>query len=111
MSKIIRDKIPGLLDDSARVRKVSYEEALPLMRDKVVEETSELLEALDSVDPNTVMPIFNELADVIEATFGLCRLHRPLEFDVYLDNLISTVKVKREMKGSFTDYFLLEGSE
>lgn len=60
MSKLVRDKIPGIIRQSGRepqVKRISGEELKAVLKEKLVEEAYELKESDD---------IYGELADVLE---------------------------------------------
>lgn len=109
--KLVRNNIPQLIAQSgqkARTRKVSSTEAVLLIQEKLLEETTELLESVRSIAPNHILDSMHELADVIEVVYSACALQRPLTFEMFADHLVEIAKVKRQAKGSFSEYIFLE---
>lgn len=100
--KIVRDSIPAIISQTgsvARVRSLSVEEALPLLKEKAVEEASEVLFA---DDPGQLMDELADLQEVLDAIRESAGIER--------DDLECRIVEKRASRGGFSELLLLEAT-
>jgi len=98
-NKLIRDKIPEVIEDSGKsykIRKLDDREYLEKVKEKIIEETNELVESKSRVD------IINEIADVYEIIEALMDIKKitPSEVSKVKEN-------KKVSRGAFDKKLLL----
>ncbi|MBQ3080576.1 MAG: nucleoside triphosphate pyrophosphohydrolase [Clostridia bacterium] len=90
-SKIVRDKIPEIIEKSGKScvwEKVSTEEAVLGLENKLLEEVREYLESRE----------IEELADVLEVIHGICCLR-----NVNMEEVEKIRLEKKEKRGGFEE--------
>ncbi len=98
-NKLVRDKIPSNIEHRGEVvtkARLSGEFLLRALREKLTEET---FEVLDAIDQNSIV---DELADVSEVIDGLL-----LNLGIGRDELKQRQEIKREKAGGFKDGIVL----
>ena len=103
MSKLVRDKIPEIIKESGKepiFYKVDSPELEKLLREKLVEEVTELLSAITSED------VLEESADVYEVLLAILFSKG---YDV--KSLVTKADDKRNERGAFTRGYVLERVE
>ena len=74
VNKLVRDKVPEELKQSGTKvssYKLSREEYLSCLKDKLIEESEELLEAVNSSENVSLEGVLEELADLIEVVLAI----------------------------------------
>jgi predicted house-cleaning noncanonical NTP pyrophosphatase (MazG superfamily) len=97
--KLVRDKIPAMISDNdeiVKVRRVSPEELLPLLKSKMVEESNEFYWARTDEDN------IEEMSDVLEVLRGACKL-----YNLTLSDLEDIANTKRDKRGGFEEGMVL----
>jgi predicted house-cleaning noncanonical NTP pyrophosphatase (MazG superfamily) len=97
--KLVRDKIPAMIsenDEIVKIRKVSPEELLPLLKAKAVEEANEFYWARTDDDN------IEEMSDVLEVLRGACKL-----YNLTLSDLEDIANKKKNKRGGFEDGIVL----
>ncbi|WP_295794376.1 nucleoside triphosphate pyrophosphohydrolase [Mucilaginibacter sp.] len=97
--KLVRDKIPAMIsenDEIVKIRRVSPEELLPLLKSKAVEEANEFYWARTNEDN------IEEMSDVLEVLRGACKL-----YNLTLSDLEDIANKKRDKRGGFEDGVVL----
>jgi predicted house-cleaning noncanonical NTP pyrophosphatase (MazG superfamily) len=100
MAKLVRDKVPDIIRRSGRkpvVRRISGEELKSALKEKLVEEASELKESGD---------VYGELADVLEVVDAIISC-----YGLDRGKLEDAKKKKLEWAGGFTEGSVLSGDE
>lgn len=101
--KLVRDKIPGIIQhngDVPHTRILASSERLPYLRQKLREETEELLSALGEHS------VKEEIADVIEVLHAYARLH-----NISWSEVENSTKQKRRLRGAFKKFICLLSTE
>ena len=100
MSKLVRDCIPQIIQESGRKPKYrrvfGEDEHLIYLKAKMVEEVNEFVEN----------PCYEEAADILEVLKCFCRMHE-LEFDA----VVGAAENKEEQRGGFDGGIILLGVE
>jgi predicted house-cleaning noncanonical NTP pyrophosphatase (MazG superfamily) len=99
MGKLVRDRIPEIIEASGRialVRKLTDSEFERALRLKLIEEATEACEASDS-------ELVTELADVLEVCLALASAH-----GFTLESIEVARKKKESERGSFSKRLFLE---
>ena len=97
-NKLVRDRISGIIaadGKSAVTRVLGADEYRAALRDKLLEECSELLDA--GTDE-----IASEAADVLEVIFSYCSLH-----DMTEEQILAVREHRGKERGCFNDRVLL----
>ena len=100
MSKLVRDKIPEIIEASGKTpiyTQCAPEELLGWLYSKLQEEYLELMNANERAD------ILQEIADVYEVMLCLARHYGYIELDIK-----KAVEDKRAARGSFRKGFILK---
>jgi predicted house-cleaning noncanonical NTP pyrophosphatase (MazG superfamily) len=100
IDKLIRDKIPEIIRESGIEvfeRVLEKDEYLKRLKDKLVEESEEVLSACSKKE------ICEELADVLEVMLALIKIYG-LEFE----NITQKAEQKRSEKGGFNNRIFLD---
>ncbi len=99
-NKLVRDKIPEKIEKNGEVavtRTLTQEEYLQELNKKLLEESHEVINAINSAQT------IEELADVLEVLESIAELN-----GYTLDDIIQTAKTKKEKRGGFTKRLFLE---
>jgi predicted house-cleaning noncanonical NTP pyrophosphatase (MazG superfamily) len=99
MGKLVRDRIPEIIEASGRialVRRLTDSEFERALRLKLIEEATEACEASDS-------ELVTELADVLEVFLGLATLH-----GLTLEAIEAARMKKESERGNFSKRLFLE---
>ncbi|MFW0873595.1 nucleoside triphosphate pyrophosphohydrolase [Rhodococcoides corynebacterioides] len=100
MGKLVRDKIPALIRAEGRepdTRTLSDDDYEKALRDKLVEEATELAEAVES------SAVLQEAADVLEVLTALAARH-----GFTMDDVGRAAEGKARDRGAFVDRVWLE---
>ncbi|NCN52337.1 nucleoside triphosphate pyrophosphohydrolase [Candidatus Parcubacteria bacterium] len=103
MKKLVRDRIPEIIEGNGErpiVRELTDDEFRRALKDKLVEEATEVTTAQEKDE------LVAELADVHEVLHALYNAYEITERDV-----IESAEQKREARGGFTKKIFLEGVE
>lgn len=103
MKKLVRDRIPEIIEGNGErpiVRELTDDEFRRALKDKLVEEATEVA---GTQDTGTLIA---ELADVHEVLHALYEAYEITERDV-----VESAQQKREARGGFTKKIFLEGVE
>jgi len=99
-NKLVRDKIPIIIKEAgglARIRRLSKEEAIKLLSQKVIEEAFEIWNSKHSKE------LLNEIADISEVLDSL------VKFSEFNDQDLEKIKNKKiKKRGGFEDLIFLE---
>lgn len=99
MKKLVRDKIPEFAH-YATYRKLAPAEIEPALKQKLIEETNEVLAA------KTETNLIEELDDVYEVILAYLKFK-----NVDQDTFLNQVNKKRALKGCFTKYLEMNWEE
>lgn len=103
-NKLVRDKIPEIIEADgvkAELEIVSEEEAIKLLKEKLLEEGQELIEAKEIEDIKT------EMSDILEIIHSLAE-----EMDISMKELEKTRVERAEKRGRFKKrIFLIRTTE
>ena len=99
MKKLVRDKIPEFAH-YATYRKLAPAEIEPALKQKLIEETNEVLAA------KTETNLIEELGDVYEVILAYLKFK-----NVDQDTFLNQVNKKRALKGAFTKYLEMNWEE
>lgn len=103
MDKLVRDKIPTIINNSPGRKYVEHrhpnsgEEAKKYLFDKLKEEVDEVLNS------NEDFKLIEELADVYEVLRGICTY-----YGLKPDAFVKIADIKRKTNGSFDNLCILE---
>lgn len=101
--KLVRDHIPSIIAESGKScswRVANKKERLPYLTKKILEEAHELVNAKSDED------ILEELADLTEVIRALM-----IECDICCEALTDAQIEKKESKGGFDNFIILENVE
>ncbi|RMC24147.1 MULTISPECIES: nucleoside triphosphate pyrophosphohydrolase [unclassified Lactobacillus] len=99
MKKLVRDKIPEFAKE-ASYRYLTHDEIEPALKKKLVEETSEVVNATSETN------LVEELGDVYEV------LRAYLDFKgIDQEHFLKVVAQKRAEKGGFTEFIEMEAKK
>ena len=103
MEKLIRDKIPSLAQLDGKILKTRRPkndiELLAFIKNKVIEETTELFDAIDQYNEDdlyTVNHTIEEFADVYTILYRLVTF-----FNIDVETISEAIKSKIDLKGEF----------
>lgn len=99
--KLVRDRIPQIIEDSGRVPIISElkkQALLAALYDKLSEEHAEFLRATKAADK------LNELADIIEVALTLAA-----QYDANEEEMLALVREKRKSRGGFSKGYYYKG--
>lgn len=102
MGKLVRDKIPDIIQQSGRtphVVKLTEEAYRAALSDKLQEEVAEMRAA------HTTDTVIQEAADVLEVLIAIAAVH-----GVTLDTLVEAAQQKRAERGGFERRLWLESA-
>ena len=101
-NKLIRDKIPQLLDETYSVRKEKdYHKQYKLLINKLIEEAKEVKSA-----GNNYRDVLEELADVYEVITSIAK-----HLGMTVEMIEEAADIKREERGGFTEYYVSNKQE
>lgn len=92
-NKLVRDKIPEIIGNRAKVRVLTDEEYLPALDKKLIEECNEYQKDKS----------IEELADIVEVVYAIARAR-----GYSLNDLEVMRKLKVDTRGGFDEHYFLE---
>ena len=101
--KLIRDKLPDILreiDVTVHMRIMEQEEYLKRLKDKLFEETREVIDACNNTNKNNIK---EELADVLEVIHALGNI-----YDLSIDQIEEQRIAKKQTRGGFEDRIYID---
>ena len=101
MSKLVRDRIPELIEKSGKTPiyyRAKPQDVLHLLKEKLIEETNELITAISRED------VLDEAADVYEVVTNIL-----FELGYDQKDLMLAACDKRHDRGAFIKAYILEG--
>lgn len=102
-NKLVRDKVPSIIENSghkANFRVLNEDEYTHALKDKLIEETYELINAIKRSE------IIEELADIATVLMSIMS-----DYGITEETVIDTANKKAEEKGLFTQGYFLKSVE